>query len=478
METQQTSAPELGYVKEQLDTILEMNFRKLDQIDVLGNALPLDMITVAALHLLAERENEIEEESANKNRYNKNSFLNDLLEIGFEIDEVLMRKTQNIIDQGFVEIDAEGGYHTRPEAIDMVNHINRMFPGMPGMNLIAYVLQTIEEIHSGRKECADALEQFDQALMSRGKALTFVFLRTEKKTETQKAQDRQKRAVEREESRRASEKLKGIYSEKLAKLRDSLQREKDPVVVTRRVIGAGEIQIKEISPHKIKEAKERERLEREREEAERLELERAELEQKRKELERLAQEQAERERIERERLETERHEIEVKKKAEREEAERLRLEREEAERREREMERERIEQERLLNERRIREQTIEEQIAAFEQQQTSVCPLCHQGKIVKEITESNREYYRCDSKICKFISWDKPHPYSCPQCQNPYLLEFRKQDGGIGLKCPLATCSYVQGDLSKPGIQTTLLSSKPPSGIDQPKKKRLVRRRR
>ncbi|MFA6010521.1 MAG: hypothetical protein WC799_11110 [Desulfobacteraceae bacterium] len=476
MENQQTSAPESGYVKEQLDTILEMNFRKLDQIDVLGNSLPLDMVTVASLHLLAERENEIEEENANKNRYNKNSFLNDLLEIGFEIDEDLMKKTQNIIDQGFVEIDAEGGYHTRPEALDMVNHINKMFPGMPGMNLIAYVLQTIEEIVSGRKGCADAIEQFDQALISRGKALTFVFLRTEKKTETQKAQDREKRAVEREESRRASEKLKGIYSEKLSNLRDSLQREKDPVVVTRRVIGAGEIQIKEISPHKIKEAKERERLQKEREESERLEHERVELEQKRKELDRLAQEQAERERTERESLEAEKREIEARQKAEHEEIERLRLEKEEAERREREMERDRIEQERIITERKIREQSIEEQIAAFEQQQTNVCPLCHQGKIVKETTESNREYYRCDNKICKFISWDKPHSFACPQCQNPYLLEFRKQDGSLGLKCPLATCSYVQGDLSKPAVQTSVSPS--PNSLEQPKKKRLVRRRR
>lgn len=483
MENQQTSAPDSGHVKEQLDMILERNFRKLDQIDVLGSSLPLDMITVASLHLLAERENEIEEENADKKRYEKNSLLNDMAEIGFEVDEDLMSKVQNIVDQGCVEINAEGGYHTRPETMDMVNHINRMYPGMPGMNLIAYVLQTLEEILSGRKECDDGLEQFDQALMSRGKPLTFVHLRTEKKTETQKAQERIKRAIEREESRKASEKLKAINSEKLAKLRASILREKDPMVVTKRAIGADEIKIKEISPQKIKEAKERERLEKERLEAERLERERAEIEQKRLELERLERERAERERIERERLEAEKKELEDRKRAEREQAERERVERERIEREqaerlraEREEAEKREREERLLQESKARELSIEEQIAAFEQQQTSVCPLCHQGKIVKETTESNREYYRCDSRMCKFISWDKPHPYACPQCRNPYLLEFRKQDGSFGLKCPLATCSYIQGDLSKPGVQTPQPTT--PPGLEPPKKKILVRRKR
>jgi hypothetical protein len=476
MEEQNTQVPDRKHVKEQLDEILELNFRKLDRIAVLGNSLPLDMITVACLHLLSEREIEIEEESEKK-RYDKNEFLNDMTEIGFDVDEELLGVLQNIIDKDYVEIDAEGGYHTRMNAMELVANINRMFPGMPGMNLIAYVLQTLEEIMSDRKDLGEALEQFDNTLMSRGQPLSFVHLRTEKKTETQRAQERIRRAVEREESRKASEMMKSVNKEKLALLRQSLVRDKEePMVVTKRVIGSGEIQIKEISPHKIKEAKKRERLEKERLEQERIAFEKAELERKRQELERLAQEQAERERVERERLETERRELEALEQAKREEAERLRREREEKERHEREREKELKERERIENEKKAGELSIEEQIAAFEKQQASVCPLCHQGKIVKEVTESNREYYRCDNRGCKFISWDKPHPYPCPQCRNPYLLEFRKQDGSLGLKCPLATCSYIQGDLAKPGLAIPAVQSS--GGMDQPKKKRLVRRKR
>ena len=480
MENDQTSRPDSNYVKEKLDQILEKNFRKLDQIDVLGNSLPLDMVTVASLHLLAERENEVEEEEKyKKQRYNKTTLLNDLSEIGFEIDEDLMKKIQTVIDKGYVEVNAEDGYHVRPDAMEIVNNINRMYPGMPGMNLIAYVLQTLEEIVSGRKDCDNALEQYDKALISRGRMLTFVYLRTEKKTEKQKAEDRIKRAIEREESRKASEKLKVIYSEKIAKLRESLTREKeDPIVVSRRVLGADEIHIKEISPHKIREAKEKERAEKEREQREQLEREREELELKRIELERLAKEQAENERIEWERAEKLRIEQETREKVEREVAERLKQEKEEEARRERERE----EQERLVNERKNEELAIEQQIAAFENQQASICPLCHQGRIVKEVTESNREYYRCDSRACKFISWDKPHPYACPKCGNPYLLEFQRQDGSLGLKCPLATCSYMQNDLRKPEIIApppgAPVAIQSPDGVDQPKKKRLVRRRR
>lgn len=486
MENETEALPESKKIMEKLDFILESNFRKLDQIHVLGKTLTIDMVTVAALHLLTERESELEEEENPKiQRYTRKSFLNDLTEIGLEIDDDLMQKIQKIIDNEFVSIDGEGGYHTQGPAKELVANINKMFPGMPGMNLVAYVIQTLEEILSGRKDLDKGLEYFDKALVSRGRPLTFVHLRTEKKTEKQKAEERIKRAKEREESRKASNRLKKIYGEKLAQLRETILREaKDPMVVTKRALGSDEIKIKEISPQKVKEAQERERLEQERLEQERLEQERAELERQREELERLAREKEEQERLEREREEAERLERETR---EREEAERLRLEQEEKAR----LEQERLEQERLEQEKESKELSVEEQIAMFQQEQASTCPLCHQGKILQETTESNRTYFKCTNATCKFISWDKPHLFACPQCRNPYLLEFRKPDGTLGLKCPLATCSYMQDGIGRPGEAMVAQPGMAPMPNAQPgmapmpngqpappKKKRLVRRKR
>lgn len=467
MENETAPLPENKRIMEELDNILESNFRKLDQINVLGKSLSLDMVTVAALHILTERESELEEDNLKIKRYNRKSFLNDLTEIGLEIDDDLMQKIQAIVDNDFVNIDAEGGYHAELIARDFVANINKMFPGMPGMNLVAYVIQTLEEILSGRKDLDKGLEQFDKALVSRGRPLTFVHLRTERKTEKQKAEERIKQAIEREESRKASDQLKKVYSEKIARLRQSLLKQaKDPMVVTKRAIGSEDITIKEISPHKVKEAQERERLERERIEQERLEREREELQKQKDELERLAREKEEQERQERERLEAERQERDAR---EREERERIRLEQE------------RLEKERLEQERQNREQSVEDQIAAFEREQAVTCPLCHQGKILQEMTESSRTYFKCTNASCKFISWEKPHLFVCPQCRNPYLLEFRKADGALGLKCPLATCSYAQDGLGRPGEAVVPQSSTAPMPDGQaapPKKKRLVRRKR
>lgn len=472
MENESAPLSESNRIMEELDGILEKNFRKLDQINVLGKVLSLDMVTVAALHLLTERESEFEEdENTTLQRYNRKSFLNDMTEIGFEIDDDLMNKVQAIIDNDYVKIDGKGGYHTEAPAKEFVANVNKMFPGMPGMNLVAYVIQTLEEILSGRKELDKGLEQFDKALASRGRPLTFVHLRTEKKTEKQKAEERVKQAKEREESRKASETLKKVYGEKLAALRQSvLTQTQDPMVVTKRAIGNEEIKIREISPQKVKEAQERERLEQERLERERLEQERAELQRQKEELERLAHEREEQERLEVERLERETRE--------KEEQERLRLE-QEAKARE---EQERLEQERIKQqEQQKKELSIEEQIAAFQQEQATSCPLCHQGKILQEMTESNRTYFKCTNASCKFISWDKPHLFPCPQCRNPYLLEFRKPDGTLGLKCPLATCSYVQDGIGRPGEAVMAPPTMPSMSNGQaspPKKKRLVRRKR
>lgn len=477
MENQTTTVPESKKIREKLDAILEKNLRKLDQITVLGKTVQLDMVTVAALHLLAERESEIEEEeNTKKQHYTRKAFLNDLTEIGFEIDDDLMKKIQVILDNDYVIIDASGAYHTQLEAREIVNNINKMFPGMPGMNLIAYVIQTMEEILTGRKDLDKGIEQFDKALQSRGRPLTFVHLRTEKKTESQKAQERIKLAKEREASRKASESLKLIYSEKIARLRKNLFREKEePVVVTKRAIGAEDIQIKEVSPQKIREAQERERLEKERLEQERLDQEREQLELKKQELEQLAREQDERERLEKERLEREKEERERLEQQEKEEEERLRLEQETRER----LERERLDNEEKEKQKAAKEMSIEDQIAAFEREQAVTCPLCHEGKILPETTENNRTYYKCSHPSCKFISWDKPYLFSCPQCRNPYLLEVRKPDGTMGLKCPLATCSYTQNGLGRPGEAPVSGPAQPGSdGSAPPKKKRLVRRRR
>lgn len=466
-----------------LDAIMEKHFRRLDQIDALGTEISLNLCSVASLHLIVEKEFEISE-SEKTEHYDRKSFISDLTELGLEIDDDMIRTFEKLHEKGYIKIDSDGKYSAGPSAMMIVDNFNKMFPGMPGMNLVAYYIQTQEEILSGRKDYEKGIHQFDQALLTRGRALSFVFLKTEKKSAKEKAEDREKKAEELRASREASEKLKKVYGGKLAQLRQSaINSGAEPSVLTKRALGADAISVKEVSPQKIKEAKEK--AERERQEEERLERERLEREQaeaRRLEEERLEAERLERERLEleakkaeEERLEQERLEKE-RKEQERLEAERLENERKEAERKEAE----RLEAERLERERIEKERAIEEQIAAFEQEMASPCPICNFGKIIQETTTADKQFFKCSNESCKFISWTKPYPFSCPVCSNPYLAEYQMQNGEPGLKCPRASCSYIQENIFSPVPvqQPVHQQAQQPAPGAPPKKRRLVRRRK
>lgn len=473
-------------VIQQLDSILEKHFRKLDHISALGNDLPLNLASVASLHLIVEKEFEITE-SEETERYDRKSFISDLTELGLEIDDEMINTFEKLHEKGYMKIDPQGKYSADPVSTIMVDNMNKMFPGMPGMNLVAYYIQTMDEILSGRKEHKKGLSQFDQALETRGRALSFIFLKTEKKSAKQQEEDRVKKAEELKESRKASEKLKKIYGSKLSALRQSvIGRVAEPSVLTKRALDSNEISVKEISPQKIKEAKEK--AERERQEAERLERERLEKEQA--ELKRLEEERIEAERLEQERIELEKKKAEEEKlelerlENERKEQERLEAERIENERKEEErLAGERLEAERLERERIEKELAIEAQIAAFEQEMASPCPICNVGKIIPDKTAAEKDFFKCSSEGCKFISWTKPYNFLCPVCRNPFLTEYQTPAGGLGLKCPRASCSYSQENLFDPTpVQQPVVQqgqAVPGAVPEAPKKKRkLVRRRK
>ncbi len=465
-----------------LDSILEKHFRNLDQISALGDDLSLNLASVASLHLIVEKEFEISEAEETE-RYDRKSFISDLTELGLEIDDDMINTFETLHDKGYMKIDPEGKYSAESVATKMVDNMNKMFPGMPGMNLVAYYIQTLDEILSGRKDFDKGESQFDQALEARGRALSFVFLKTEKKSAKQQAEDRVKKAVELKESRKASDRLKKIYGSKLSELRNSaINRVAEPSVLTKRALDSKEINVKEISPKKIKEAKKK--AERERQEAERIERER--LEKDEAELIRIEEERLETERLDQEKIELEKKKAEEEKlelerlENERKEQERLETERLENERKEEDrLAGEKLEAERIERERVEKELAIEAQIAAFEQEMASPCPICNVGKILPDKTAADKNFFKCSSEGCKFISWTKPYNFLCPVCRNPFLTEYEIPSGGFGLKCPRASCSYSQENIFDPTPVQQPVIQQGQAVPGAPKKKRkLVRRRK
>ena len=105
----------------------------------------------------------------------------------------------------------------------------------------------------------------------------------------------------------------------------------------------------------------------------------------------------------------------------------------------------------------------------FENSIAVTCPVCNQGKISSEATESGKVYYSCSNESCSFISWGKPYPYKCPVCQNPFLIESSSDlSKPPALRCPRTMCSYSQDNINPPVIT--------PSSESYAKPKKKVRR--
>jgi len=69
------------------------------------------------------------------------------------------------------------------------------------------------------------------------------------------------------------------------------------------------------------------------------------------------------------------------------------------------------------------------------------CPLCHEETIVEMETSSHKTYYTCNNDECKFISWEKPYDQKCPKCEEPFLIQTHVDDVPV-YQCPNDNCDF------------------------------------
>ncbi len=114
------------------------------------------------------------------------------------------------------------------------------------------------------------------------------------------------------------------------------------------------------------------------------------------------------------------------------------------------------------------------------------CPLCVGGEVLVKATPSGKSLYVCSRPECRFMAWGRPHPEPCPVCGSPYLVEKQRPGGGMELRCPRAGCRYRRG-LKAPeeggeaaGAQIKKAASEPPVAPAKKKKRRIrvVRRKK
>ena len=126
--------------------------------------------TLTLIYLLHERENEFGSGGAPPVRgCNRKALLADLEDIDPQGGITAASTLDQMIAGGLVAENGEQGVELTAKAVETVALYDAAFPGMPGLSFVAYLLQTIQEVSSGRKTLTAALGQVDRTLRLQGR---------------------------------------------------------------------------------------------------------------------------------------------------------------------------------------------------------------------------------------------------------------------------------------------------------------------
>nr|WP_320014448.1 DNA topoisomerase I [uncultured Desulfobacter sp.] len=466
-------------VRKQLDEILIKEITALLDVDSNMALMSFNLATIACIIISVDREREIKEYADSPpERFNRKTFTSELVDIGLDQDDYLDNAISTVLGSGYITVLSNGEFKTEMPAFMMVGFLDSMFPGMQGLNLIAFILQINDEVNSGRKSLDLAKQSFETTLKTRGVSVT--------KDRAQERATEIVQGVNKTVSVQSKQILARLKKEKLNKLSQLMKSRKQRTGGYQEKVKIKNLFDKEPSPEKLEAEKQKAREdEKAALKAAELEKKLAEKEKKIKEAEIVAQRFAEQLKIieakEKAAEEARAQTIAAKKKAEALAAREKEMAEKEARlialekklKHKEEASKEETEAKELAE--KPTEQTkdqddIESRIADFERTLAMPCPLCSNGRVEEKTTDKGKIFYSCDQKDCRFVSWDKPYHFECPLCKNPYLIEFITLSGAPGLKCPRVSCTYSQDNLLAP-VQHMAATAAPPK-----KKKKLVRR--
>jgi len=480
---QQNSSKE-SKVQEKFDQILGQHMERLIGTRYGIEALPINSINLSGLILLMERENEIENlPAAESERYTLETLCQELEEMGFDPGQDINRTAQEMIQKGYIHVEEERLIPQKP-AVSMAQLVDKTFPEMPGMNLVAYFIQTMDEVNSERKDLEAAADRLDQLMQMQGVPLKGG------RTQPEKGSPSSPEAKDRPQKSDAQLKAdQQISSEEGIKPRNILGRQKvvdfphgshtftseskvlssedskgkveirtvdfgrtTPVPSEPEEIGAvqdGEIESQEAESHPEETGQE---IQSEADAAE----DHTDFDASVQPLSSSSLAETTEDKVEDQGVgEISEYQEETPgiEDAEDEDLEKA-------------------------------DEDIERTIAAFEEGLAMECPMCHQSKVQAENTAKGKVYYKCSNQTCNFISWGKPYHIPCPQCNNPFLVEASDKTGKSIFKCPRATCRYWQrlpweaGDTPQAKSSAALYNKSKTSAKSRKPKRRVVKRRR
>jgi hypothetical protein len=469
-----------SFVNKQLDEILAREITSFIDVDSDVAMISFNLATISCITIIVEREREIRQYADfPPERYQLESFTSELVDIGIEKDAYLETAILSSLKSGYISENEKGEFKAEMPSFMMAGFLDSMFPGMQGMNLIAFVLQMNDEVISGRKTLELAKQSFESTLKSRGVSVSRDHAQ---KRASEMASGDQKTPGQTKEISAKLKKLKKENIDRLSTLMKTRKKRSDEytqkVQVTdvfdkgpsKEEIAAQKAEIEKAEALARKEAElarqlvqKDERIKQAEDAAKKIAQQLKELEEKELALN-VAQEKVEALAV---------REVQMAEKEARLKAmeERIRQKEDEHARQEKEV---KIQETKAQETSITSEEDIESRIAAFELELSMPCPLCGKGEIEEKTTEKGKLFFSCSKPDCRFVSWDKPYHFECPLCKNPFLIELQISGDTKGLKCPRASCSYTQKNLLDPKQNMAAEAA----DLQPKKKRRVVRRKR
>jgi hypothetical protein len=432
-------------IMQQFDEVLGKQLDRLLGTRLGLEMLPMNIFSMSSLIILATRETEIQSfPYLPPERYTKEIFMESLAEMNIGSGDDLNSCIKEMINSRYINISEDGRFFADSPAMKMAQVFDLIFPRMPGLNLVAYLGQMIEEVSSKRKELKAALSQFDQMLNLHG-----IPLKRDQDSHQPDSGRQFPHLKIGEESQAAAKKViptsvkpSNIFSQLETKTwKAPVHRPEMPIIkqderpqeeegakgLPQRQVEAG------IQTQQIFDVREQEPVT----DAGNAPLSRLDV--------------------------FENHPAPV------------------------------LQPDQSLpvsegppekkyqwNWDQIEDDDIEKKIAEFQEQLGMTCPLCRTSGILPRVTAKGKQYYKCSRDDCNFISWGKPYYITCPKCENPFLVESPDSQGNMMLKCPRATCPHWQKFPWEENDELDLKSieSQQPADISKKPRKVVKRRRR
>ena len=490
--------------------------------------LPMNSITLSLIMMLMERENEKENFPSDEiDRYKNETLLNDFEDLGFDATQDVNIIVEDMIRKGYIHIDNDRFIPQKP-TISMARLIDLVFPKISGMNLVAYFVQTMDEVTSKRKNLDSATSQFDQVLQLQGVPLKKKPQQSEPSKVSAQPDDKEDNIDRLDKSLQNNQK---VFPEKKLKTStilgrkssDSLSDHSGSSSTEPKVLSSdaykGKVEIKKVnfgmpSLIEVKQDKqpsdEREHIENEElgtpvklseiqpfDDAESIssdmkmitsfkESEKTVIDEQSQSVDAAAPREtmldsaSSNEDVLHDLKSAEQdNNIFDHNKDDLSEIKSIQDNNKYVKETDDDDSETHYEKEDSF----INDDDIEKRVMAFGEDLALECPICKHSKVMVENTATGKSYYRCSNKECNFISWGRPHHILCPECNNPFLIETTNKAGKTILKCPRATCRYwkkaildTAGNYKK-SIESAFQKTNDITPISRKPRKRVVRRR-